>query len=64
MIIRRLSILSLAMAGCAAAVYAIGRHARHVEKQQYKEELRTWEDEGGNLAPSEVPAMPHPAAAG
>jgi len=60
--IRRLSIFSLAMAGCAAA-YAVGRHTRKVEKQQLKEDLRTWEDEGGNLAPSEASAMPHPAAA-
>lgn len=52
MIIRRFFILSLAMAGCAAAAYAFGRHSRHLEKQQHKEDLRTWEHEGGNLAPS------------
>ena len=63
MSIRRLSIFSLAMAGCAAAAYAIGRHTRKVEKQQLKEDLRTWEDEGGNLAPSEALAMPRPAQA-
>ncbi len=63
MISRRFSILSLAMAGCVAAAYAIGRHTRHLEKQQLKQDLRTWEDEGGNLAPSEAPAMPPPAAA-
>jgi len=62
MVIRRFSILTLAMAGCAA-LYAIGRHTRHVEKQQHKEDLRTWEDEGGNLAPSEAPAIARPAAA-
>ncbi len=60
--IRRLSILSVAMAGCTAAAYAIGRHTRHVEKQQHKENLHTWEDEGGNLAPSDVPDVPRPAA--
>jgi hypothetical protein len=55
--------LSLAMAGCTAAAYAIGRHTRQVEKQQLKEDLRTWEDEGGNLAPSEASGMPRSAAA-
>ena len=54
--------LSLAMAGCTAAAYAIGRHTRQIEKQQHKEELRTWEDEGGNLAPSEAPAIARPTA--
>ena len=63
MSIRTLSILSLAMAGCAAAAYAIGRHTRQLERLQIKEDLRTWEDEGGNLAPSEASAMPRPAAA-
>ena len=62
MISNRFFYLSLAMAGCAAA-YAIGRHTRQIEKQQHKEELRTWEDEGGNLAPSEAPAIARPAAA-
>ena len=52
MIIRRFFILTLAMAGCAAATYAIGRRSHRLEKQQHKEDLRTWEDEGGNLAPS------------
>jgi hypothetical protein len=55
--------LSLVMAGFTAAAYAIRRHARHVEKEQQKEDLRTWEDEGGNLPPSEAPAIARPAAA-
>jgi len=55
--------LSLAMAGCTAAAYAVGRHTRQMEKQQHKEDLRTWEDEGGNLAPSEALAVARPAAA-
>ena len=54
--------LSLAMAGCTAAAYAIGRHTRQVEKRQHKQDLRTWEDEGGNLAPSETSNMERPAA--
>jgi hypothetical protein len=63
MISNRFFYFSLAMAGCAAAAYVIGRHTRQIEKQQHKEELRTWEDEGGNLAPSEASAIPRPAAA-
>ena len=62
MISNRFFYLSLAMAGCTAAAYAIGRHTRQIEKQQRKEELRTWEDEGGNLAPSEATATARPAA--
>ena len=63
MIIRNFSILSLAMAGCAAA-YAIGRHKRHLEKKQHKEDLGTWEDDGGNLAPSGAAAVQRRAKAG
>jgi hypothetical protein len=63
MMIRRPIVLSLAIAGCAAAAYAIGRRTRRLEQQQHKEELRTWEDEGGNLAPSEASAVPSPAPA-
>jgi len=63
MISNRFFYLSLAMAGCTAAVYAVGRRTRRMEKQQHKEELRTWEDEGGNLAPSEALAIARPAAA-
>jgi hypothetical protein len=55
--------LSLVMAGFTAAAYVIGRHTRYIEKRQQKEDLRTWEDEGGNLAPSEAPAIARPAAA-
>jgi hypothetical protein len=55
--------LSLAMAGCTAAAYAIGRHTRQVEKQRLKEDLRTWEDEGGHLASPETSTRARPAAA-
>ena len=55
--------LSLAMAACTTAAYAVGRHARQMERQQHKEDLRIWEDEGGNLAPSEAAAIARPAAA-
>jgi hypothetical protein len=63
MISNRFFYVSLAVAGCTAAAYAIGRRTRQIEKQQHKEELRNWEDEGGNLAPSEAPAIAPPAAA-
>ena len=56
MISGRLFYLSLAMGGCTVAAYAIGRYTRHLEKQQHKEDLRTWEHEGGNLAPSATTA--------
>lgn len=63
MINSRLFFLSLAMAGCAAAAFAIGRHTRHLEKRQLKEDLRSWEGEGGNLGHPEAPAVARPAAA-
>ena len=62
MIKSRFFFLSLAMVGGAAVAYAIGRHTRHQEKRQLKEDVRNWEDEGGNLAPSEAPAVAPPAA--
>ena len=49
-------------AGCAAAAYAIGRRSRHLERRQSEEGLRTWEDEGGNLSPSEAQAGARSAA--
>jgi len=63
MFIRRLIILSLAMAGCCAAAVAIGGHTRQLERRQLKQDLRTWEDEGGNLAPPEAKALARTAAA-
>jgi hypothetical protein len=64
MISSRFFYLSLITAGCTAAAYAVGRHARDLEQQRYKGDLRNWEDEGGSLAPSETPAtaLPAPAA--
>ena len=63
MISSRFFYLSLAMAGCAAAAFAIGRHARHLAKRQFKGGLRTWENGGGNLAPSEARAVARSVAA-
>ena len=59
----RLFYLSLAVAGCTAAAYAVGRRTRQTERQQHKEELRTWEDEGGHLAAPEPTTIARPAAA-
>lgn len=57
MIIRRLSILCLAMAGCAAA-YILSRRTSTIrtEKRLHEEDLHAWEGEGGTLAPSEAKA--------
>jgi len=63
MISSRFLYLSLMTAGWTAAAYAIGRRTRHLEKQRHKEDLRTWEEEGGSLAPSETPATARPARA-
>jgi hypothetical protein len=57
MTIRSFLVLSLAVAGCAAAACTIGRRARHLEQQRLEEDLHCWEDEGGNLAPSTDPAV-------
>jgi hypothetical protein len=63
MINNRFFLLALLLAGVAAAAFTIGRHSRHLEKQQHKEDLRNWENEGGNLAPSKSPAVARSAAA-
>jgi len=51
MITNRFFLVALLLGGGAAAVFTIGRHSRHLEKRQFTERLRTWEDDGGNLAP-------------
>jgi len=48
-------------AGCLTA-FAIGRRPRPLDKQQLEEGLRTWEDEGGNLARSGNPRLGRLAA--
>ena len=58
MISNKFFLVSLAMAGCAVAAYAIGRHARQLERRQLEEGgLATWEDEGGNLPPPRAQAV-------
>ena len=67
MTIKQFFILSLAAAGCAATAYAFGRHSHHekrqLKKRELKQDLHTWENEGGNLAPSAAMAVARPAAA-
>ena len=63
MINRSFLILAAAMTGVTVAVLAVGRHARRLEKRQHKEDLRAWEHEGGNLAPSEPAAAARAVAA-
>jgi len=51
MISNRFVLVTLAMAGCAATAYALGRRNRKLDRQVLEEDVRNWEDEGGNLAP-------------
>jgi hypothetical protein len=52
--LKKLWALPLAMAGCAAIGAALTlrlrQERRHVEKQQHKERLQSWEGEGGSPA--------------
>ncbi len=52
----KFAFLALVAAGCLTA-FAIGRRTRPLVKRQLEEGLRTWEDEGGNLARSVGSAM-------
>jgi len=46
----------LALAGCAvaASAYLIGHYSRRQDAQQHKDDLSTWEGEGGAPVPSAV----------
>jgi hypothetical protein len=49
-------LLAAGLAGIAIAVwYAQGRSRRRIEKQALKQQVQTWEDEGGNVP--EVPTV-------
>jgi hypothetical protein len=48
-------LLELTRRACAAVVHAVGRKSPKGDKTQLKEELRTWEGEGGNPAPTSAP---------
>ena len=54
MIGNRIVLFASLLAGSVAAAYTIARHSRDQEKRQQKTDLRTWEHEGGHLAPSET----------
>jgi hypothetical protein len=57
---RKLWAVPLAMAGCAAVGAALTlrlrQERRHIEKQEHREGLRSWEGEGGSPA---APAQHH-----
>lgn len=63
MISRSVLIFAAAITGFTVAALAVGGHTRQLEKKQHKEDLRAWEDEGGNLAPSETAAAARAVAA-
>ena len=50
----KIPMLALALTGCAvaASAYLIGHHSRRQDAQQHKDDLSTWEGEGGTPAPS------------
>jgi len=48
----KLLIPALVLAGSVAAAYAIRRRSRDSEALQHKEDLQTWEGEGGKPASS------------
>ena len=54
MMLTRNMIVALTMAGSAAvaAVLAIQRHARQLERTQQKMDLQRWENETGNVLPA------------
>lgn len=54
--ISRFLFVTLALAGCAVGAHAVSRRPGRLEKRQLEEGLRTWEEEGGNVAPSVAPA--------
>ena len=56
MLANRFLLLAVTLSTCAAVAYVVGRNAQQKEgKQQLKEDLRSWESEGGTAAP----AKPH-----
>ena len=54
----KLYILALALTGCAAAAsaYLVRNRSRRQAVQEHKEDLRTWEGEGGKPAPATMRA--------
>jgi hypothetical protein len=58
--VNKLYMLALALTGCTAAVsaYAVRHHSRREEAKQHKDDLRTWEGEGGKAALPAAGAAP------
>lgn len=54
MMVNRLYVVALALTGfaVAASAYVIRHRSRRQEAQQHKDDLRTWEGEGGKPASS------------
>ena len=46
-----------AAAGATIASQARHRHHRTVRNQEHKSQVKSWENEGGNLAPVPAPAV-------
>ena len=55
---RWILLLGIAAGGAAVALTARRRHHRSVGDQQHKTNIKSWENEGGNLAPPPVAAVP------
>ena len=54
-----LAVAASAAVGAVAAFKTRTRHHRTLRDRQHKEDLKSWENEGGNLAPAAVsPAQP------
>ena len=61
MMVNKIYVLAVALAGCAVAASAsvFGSRSRRAEAQKKKEDLATWEGEGGKpAAPAARPAQP------
>jgi len=53
-----LAVAASAAAGAAFASRARRHHARATGESQHSTHLKTWENEGGNLAPPPASALP------
>jgi len=52
------AVAASAAVGAAVASKSRHRHRRTAHAQDYKTELKSWENEGGNLAPAPATAVP------
>jgi len=56
-----LAVTASAAAGAAFASRTRRRHVHAAGQVQHKTDLKAWENEGGNLAPTPATAVPPPA---